>query len=305
MFYLFLHIFLCRQVAKHHEDLTSKLRESALQRISSHKQAKFPSGYTPGPHKNLCHCSQCKTVPCEESPPCTQLNNTNISEQLKAENNDEEYGIQRIVCYGLGSLSESRSNSIIQTALLLHLQKLCHDKPTVEIFDPVFENNDETLFQEYGFKLIPENEECCRTVDQLTLFYVPHGSWGMYNNILWANWNFYRLSNIIFVGNNFQNLDDSFVDDVFRGQYFYIYLVLKHGLCVTRPLSKLISSYDVELAGTALITFCQEKFPVIHDPMWTSYPEPTYLQSDREELVRSKCSLKLIDPLTDYFKLMM
>lgn len=43
-----------------------------------------------------------------------------------------------------------------------------------QLFDPAFSDVDRMLLQQLGLEVISKNEECRRTVDVPTLFYLPH-----------------------------------------------------------------------------------------------------------------------------------
>ncbi|KAK3753267.1 hypothetical protein QZH41_015210, partial [Actinostola sp. cb2023] len=55
--------------------------------------------------------------------------------------------------------------------------------------------------------------EAKRSVSQPTLFYMPHCSKLLYNNVLWANWG-PSLKNVVIFGNGFSSYEHSCCCDV-------------------------------------------------------------------------------------------
>lgn len=112
-----------------------------------------------------------------------------------------------IICYGLGSVDENLS-ARYQFALLLLLVDELKSKcqlDSVELFDPVFSPLDMHLFTHcYPFKLAEKNDQCIRPVNndqaKLTMFYMPHCSKALYNNLLYSNWNLGSLNNMLILG---------------------------------------------------------------------------------------------------------
>jgi hypothetical protein len=80
----------------------------------------------------------------------------------------------------------------------------------VSIFDPVLvsivEEIKETL-EFYKITLIDKNEECQRLISTKTLFYMPHCSLWMYNNVLLTNQS--HLKNVLIIGNPLSFFEDT------------------------------------------------------------------------------------------------
>jgi len=185
-----------------------------------------------------------------------------------------------LVCYGLGSPS-CAAGSRLQTALLLLLRQRLRGCQTA-LYDPVFTAVDRQLFAEYGLTEIAENEECFRPVgSQDTVFYMPHGSWAMYNNVLFSNWSRDALSRIVIIGNDFRDLEDRITGKKFRRTYRYVYLCLRHGMCEFNK----VSLAGTEMAGTALITFPAARLPAAAHECWRDAARPDYAHSEERELV--------------------
>lgn len=106
------------------------------------------------------------------------------------------------MCYGIGDIIESQTSQQ-QLALLSLLQQKYSS--TTYVYDPIlfFKDTDiiiETLKQ-LNIILIDKNEECKRRSVKNTLYFMPHCSRAMYNNVLYANWNLECLSRIVLFGN--------------------------------------------------------------------------------------------------------
>lgn len=115
--------------------------------------------------------------------------------------------IEDILCYGLGQFSDS-SISLHQLAVLIVLCKKF--KSTVQVFDPLFNSTEVEVLNQSGFKIIAENEEGKRVVEQnrVTLVFLPHCPKQLTNNFLWANWN-KNLRNCILLCNSFSKIIES------------------------------------------------------------------------------------------------
>lgn len=124
-----------------------------------------------------------------------------------------------VVAYGLGSFCSN--NAILQMACLLYLSKLLSDNVSaekitnttnifdstylrvhVEVYDPVMNDIDQKIISRLHCTPLSKNEECRRVVKTNCLFYVPHGSFPMYRNLLQVNYDSKTLKNVILFGNS-------------------------------------------------------------------------------------------------------
>lgn len=197
---------------------------------------------------------------------------------------DDLSSVRYIVCYGLGSPSSNR-NSRAQTGLLLHLQQLC-PAASVLLYDPVFCTDDENLFASYGFKVERLNEECARrTSGRRTLFYMPHCSWEMYNNLLWANWSAEELSNVIVIGNDVRDLNSFLPDSRFRSKYSYLHAALRQGLAELWRIPAL-TAHNTEFVCSAVMWFPRARLQQQVEALWADCERPEYGE-DCVELVKA------------------
>ncbi|KAH6600931.1 hypothetical protein BASA50_001936 [Batrachochytrium salamandrivorans] len=78
------------------------------------------------------------------------------------------------VCYGLGSISDSKLSQFQLALLILMMKEFKHGQ---------------------------------RSINKKTLFYMPHCQDVLYNNVLKANWGSDRICNIAIIGNSFEAYD--------------------------------------------------------------------------------------------------
>ncbi|RUP46286.1 peptidase family M3-domain-containing protein [Jimgerdemannia flammicorona] len=147
-----------------------------------------------------------------------------------------------IVCYGVGSMHQSR-NAQFQFALMLIMREtlqVCsmlaiNDDGKVYIFDPVMTHIDRQLLEHYGVELISENEQAKRAVHAMTLFYMPHCNKVLYSNLLSANWNAQALEKVVIIGNRFGLYVESQTDSHLRREAPYMILAVPLVACTPLP----------------------------------------------------------------------
>ncbi|KAI9226241.1 MAG: SRR1-domain-containing protein [Piptocephalis tieghemiana] len=115
-----------------------------------------------------------------------------------------------ILCYGLGSPSSSRI-SRWQWALLTLLREdlSLQDLEDFFVYDPIFTEMDKQILEHGGAKVLKENEEGHRSLNQPTLTYMPHCDRVLYNALLQANWSPTGLDNLILLGNRLDMYSDA------------------------------------------------------------------------------------------------
>lgn len=184
-------------------------------------------------------------------------NNNPDHQQINYNNNNRI----NLICYGLGSIDDNLS-SRYQLALFLLIideinsfSSLNHNNNNnnmnnennnnkkkinidlIEFYDPVFNLNDKSLLTDLlQFKLAETNECCFKNVTTLNnneltkegkaktlnLFYMPHCSKGMYNNLLASNWSQHTLSTLIILGNSFHTITTNNLDSKLLKNYSFI-----------------------------------------------------------------------------------
>ena len=119
---------------------------------------------------------------------------------------DTKLHVCSLVCYGLGSITDSHI-ARHQLALLSALKTFfCLPSDSCFIYDPAFTEEDKIIIVNSGLTHIENNEEGKRKVMLPTLFFMPHCPKELYNNLLWANWSPECLSNVILLGNSLSNM---------------------------------------------------------------------------------------------------
>eukprot|EP00798_Chlamydomonas_sp_ICE-L_P001326 gene1326-32683_t len=108
--------------------------------------------------------------------------------------------VEEVVCYGLGSMEDSRV-SRYQLAFGLLLVSILPGNAPLLTFDPAFGEVDALLLAHLNVGLIKENEGCARRAVLKTLFYLPHLEGQLCNNLLLANTEAGLLSNVAIIGN--------------------------------------------------------------------------------------------------------
>ncbi|KAF6211253.1 hypothetical protein GE061_014370 [Apolygus lucorum] len=109
-----------------------------------------------------------------------------------------DVNISSIVCYGLGSVSNSK-NSLYQFALIRQIS-LRYEIPLF-IYDPVFTEADVKLFERFNCAVLPLDDVGVRKVQESTLFFTPHAPRIITDNILRSNWGL-SLSDCIIFGDD-------------------------------------------------------------------------------------------------------
>ncbi|KAH8556981.1 SRR1-domain-containing protein [Umbelopsis sp. PMI_123] len=139
-----------------------------------------------------------------------------------------------IVCYGVGSIQESK-NAQYQFILALLMRDLIKLPGALYIYDPIFTELDIKVCEHYNTEIIKDNEHGRRTVEQRTLFYMPHCGKSLYSNTLEANWNAEQLPNVIVVGNRFENYTESLLDRELKRDCPYLIPAVKVVACTPFP----------------------------------------------------------------------
>ncbi|KAJ6496518.1 SRR1-domain-containing protein [Mycena vitilis] len=115
-----------------------------------------------------------------------------------------------ILCLGLGSPSSS-PNSRAQLGFLLEICKSTGlEHANVSIYDPVFSEEDNTLFEQLGLRLTvgrPSRpltqffQDGKHPLNAPTLLWMPHCDLDLYENVLAANWSREQLAYVILIAN--------------------------------------------------------------------------------------------------------
>ncbi|KAI8927728.1 hypothetical protein BC831DRAFT_451374 [Entophlyctis helioformis] len=113
------------------------------------------------------------------------------------------------VCYGIGSIAESKLAQFQFALLLLMIRDL--EFGQVHMYEPMMTAAEAEFAVSRGITIIPENENGKRLVANHTLFYMPHCEGFLYSNVLEANWA--HTDQIAIMGNSFETYDRHSIGD--------------------------------------------------------------------------------------------
>eukprot|EP00057_Strongylocentrotus_purpuratus_P003326 XP_003726417.1 PREDICTED: SRR1-like protein [Strongylocentrotus purpuratus] len=187
--------------------------------------------------------------------------------------------VEQIVCYGLGNFS-SCVTARFQLALLILLNSLISPK-SCYLYDPNFSDVEKQVLEKLGYSLIDKNEEGKRQVTEPTLFFMPHCGKPLYNNLLWANWG-QRLSNLIILGNSFNNFSERFTARQLKEEVPYIHKIIPyhHEVSVRNSFQ-----YTDIFNDMALQVFPVDLLQTAPSTLWTDQPEPRYDHMSSVEII--------------------
>ncbi|CAO3588515.1 unnamed protein product [Absidia cylindrospora] len=173
-----------------------------------------------------------------------------------------------MVCYGIGSMQESIAAryQFMLALTICDLLKMKNDTK-VWIYDPVMTPLDKQACEHYQLQVIPDNEQCKRSITTSTLFYMPHCARLLYSNTLGANWSPNPLALITLIGND---VSDVYVtsqpDAVLRRECPY--------LVPASPLIQTVPFPDFDINNVfnnlAIQHFPRSALPAHDDPFWSS-----------------------------------
>lgn len=185
--------------------------------------------------------------------------------------------IQELVCYGLGSFSESYIARYQLVFLLLVIEEMEIPLCNCHIFDPQFTEEEKVILQEFGLNIIVENEVGKRRCNRRTLFYMPHCGKALYNNLLWANWGT-NLDNMIIIGNSFTSMVERIPKRIIEEFGYYI---LKIEPYMTEKELPVTEKYEDVFNDTVIHIFNDVNSKVSED-FWEDNDEPMYDGFDPE-----------------------
>ncbi|KAJ6630662.1 SRR1-domain-containing protein, partial [Mycena sp. CBHHK59/15] len=115
-----------------------------------------------------------------------------------------------ILCLGLGSPSTS-PNSRAQLGFLLEIcEFLSIGTVNVSVYDPVFSEEDNALFEQLHIRILPENKDGRYPLEVPTILWMPHCDMDLYENLLRANWSREQLSRVILISNRLGDYVDRY-----------------------------------------------------------------------------------------------
>nr|XP_054749280.1 SRR1-like protein [Lytechinus pictus] len=208
----------------------------------------------------------------------------NPEEDLTEARVTEDRTVTQVVCYGLGNFS-SCVTARFQLALLVLLNSLISPK-SCYLYDPNFTDVEKEVLEKLGFSLINKNEEGKRKSSQPTLFFMPHCGKPLYNNLLWANWSL-ELSNVIILGNSFNNFSERFTEKLLKEEVPYIHKIIPYHR--EFPLRNSFQYTDI-FNDMAFQIFPATILRTAPSTFWANRPEPSYDHIDSVEIITASTS---------------
>lgn len=186
--------------------------------------------------------------------------------------------IVKIVCFGLGSISEL-SAPRYQLALLL-LIKTVFEVETIAC-DPSFNNNDLHVLGELGINILATNIEGKYNVlscQGSVIFYLPHCPKQLMNNLLWSNWGI-NLSKCIIIGNSINSVIENNSRHSITKSACYLNCILPYTL--EFAIVNGFRLFDV-FNDTSIHVFPESRLQLLPTDFWNHCSEPEYSDSDVE-----------------------
>ncbi|XP_051887739.1 SRR1-like protein isoform X2 [Pristis pectinata] len=189
-----------------------------------------------------------------------------------------------LVCYGIGSFSNSVSSRYQLALLFLLLETLQIPRLCCLLFDPLFTEWEKRFLEVCGMVVIRENEEGKRPINRPTLFYMIHCGKALYNNLLWKNWSPQQLAQTILIGNSFKGIEERLPARILQRDYMYINYIL----AVTEEAAFPYSNRYLDIFNdTSIHQFPRTKLDSRPREFWEGVAEPTYQQCEDLEIIQN------------------
>lgn len=154
--------------------------------------------------------------------------------------NNQYLKFDQVICYGLGSFNRE-TISRKQLYFLICLKQLVHSADW-QVYDPVFNADEQSILSRLGFGLIQTNEYCRRSIKQAdgtikrTLFYMPHCHKFMFNNLFWSNWDADSLADLCLIGNSFNLISVVLAEKGDPKEFAYLHHLARLNVVCEHPI---------------------------------------------------------------------
>ncbi|VEN54814.1 unnamed protein product [Callosobruchus maculatus] len=194
--------------------------------------------------------------------------------------------LSKIVCFGLGKFTDNLS-ARYQLALLLCLKDFY--QVSVCAYDPCFSENEIDLLRHFEIIVLEENMEGKYKVEpgEYVLFYLPHCSRQLSNNLLWSNWGL-SLCQCIIIANSFHEIIERSTVKTLKENAEYVSKIMPYVLEVAVINS--FKFYEV-FNDTAVHVF--PKLPFVPPDLWLQNKEPKYSENDIECVTTGVSNLRM------------
>jgi len=192
--------------------------------------------------------------------------------------------VKHLLCYGLGSPSESYL-SRHQLAALLALKE--RYKCNTLAYDPVFLPNDIQILKDHNIQVIEKNDEGKRKIcnNGVTLVYFPHCSSQLVNNFIWANWNT-SIHSCIVLSNSFSAVINR------NSETTVASLACLRDIAKIVEESPVVDSYEIDSVFNDLSVHTFPTGNIVDLNFWQPRPEPNY-EGETIEFCQKEVSVKL------------
>ncbi|KAK7283932.1 hypothetical protein RIF29_13682 [Crotalaria pallida] len=112
----------------------------------------------------------------------------------------------QMVIYGIGSI-ELYEPPCLQLGLAILMKREFGWIGNLEVFDPILSVTESRVLEAFGCSVISMNEHGKREALKPIMFFMPHCEAELYNNLLQANWKPELLSNVVILGNSFEEYE--------------------------------------------------------------------------------------------------
>lgn len=190
----------------------------------------------------------------------------------------EKTSVTEIICLGLGKLGESLTPKY-QLAVLLCLSDIY--KINIKVFDPVFTEDDRFILDKFNVTVLLDNlEGKYLASSETTIFFLPHCSKQLTNNILWNNWGLH-LSNCVLICNSFTKIIEHNTNSNLIRRANYILQIVSHTEEIEIENS---FKFDDIFNDTSIHIF--PKLTTLPKSFWENCLEPEYCEEDVEFVKR-------------------
>jgi len=188
-----------------------------------------------------------------------------------------QQSVKEIICLGIGKISED-----IIAKHQLELISIIKEKfqiDSIKFYDPVFDQNDKSILDSFNYEVLLENREGKYTVEHPTIFYLPHCPKQITNNLLYSNWNFEGLKNLILICNSFKSIKEALPERFLRPNAHYLLEIISYTkeleILNTFKFSDIYNDFSIH-------SFPSTNLPDKSSRFWTEQSEPNYSQEDLE-----------------------
>ncbi|XP_072383855.1 SRR1-like protein, partial [Diabrotica undecimpunctata] len=177
--------------------------------------------------------------------------------------------------------------SRFQLAVLLNLSDQFGSK--IAVYDPIFSETDKDILRSFEIEILNENLEGKYSINsnKTVLFYMPHCSKQLTNNLIWANWGL-NLGHCVVVANSFNKIIESSSTRHVADCANYITKILPYVFEVA-----IINTFKYYEVFSDIAVHVFPKMNLVCPDVWKDNQEPGYKQNDVEFITKAVNSLDI------------